>query len=507
MPVVFAINTMADLARVLVVGSTGYIGTRLVSALLQRGYLVNAAFRNNAKLEQKSWSSHPNLIPVKADVFDIDSLTKASLGCKAAFYLVHSMYGKGDFAALEREAAQNMTNAAEKAGLKRLIYLGGLGEAESGLSKHLKSRMEVSRILHEGIVPATTLRAAMIVGAGSASFEIMRYLVDRLPAMVTPRWVRTKSQPIAVSNVIGYLIDSLENPETANRVFDIGGPDILSYQDLMKIYSEEAGLARRFVVPIPILTPRLSSYWISLVTPIPSPLARPLIDGLRNEAICQNNDIQSIVPQKLLTIREAIKLALQQKRHEESSIEKDIHGEGGVPEWVYEGDSQWAGGSSFSLSWRSESHTSRKSVWNAIQSIIGSKGWNYGSWIWRFRGYIDILLRGKGMGDITRHISQLESGSSVDCWEIIGLMPRRRLRLMATLKIPAAMFLTISLKAANSKGSEVALELHYHPYGFAGLLAWYSLLPFRRHVMGRLIDRILLVAESSSSMRPVSSSN
>ncbi|MFW9804281.1 MAG: NAD(P)H-binding protein, partial [Candidatus Thorarchaeota archaeon] len=186
---------MTDLRRVLVVGSTGYIGTRLVSALLRKGFRVNAGYRDSTKIKMKSWSSHPNLTPVKADVFDVESLISATQGCFAAFYLVHSMYGKGDFVNLDRTAAENMVKAAEQAELKRIIYLSGLGEVESGLSKHLASRMEVSRILHDCSVPATTLRAAMIIGAGSASFEIMRYLVDRLPAMVTPRWVRTKSQP------------------------------------------------------------------------------------------------------------------------------------------------------------------------------------------------------------------------------------------------------------------------------------------------------------------------
>ncbi|MHA2117690.1 MAG: DUF2867 domain-containing protein [Candidatus Thorarchaeota archaeon] len=487
---------MSDLRRVLVVGSTGYIGTRLVSALLQRKFEVHAGFKNSAKIEMKTWSSHPNLTPMKADVFDVESLTNAAEGCAAAYYLVHSMYGKGDFVSLDREAANNLVKAAEQADLKRIIYLGGLGEAESGLSKHLASRMEVSRILHSSSVPSTTLRAAMIVGAGSASFEIMRYLVDRLPAMVTPRWVRTKSQPIAVSNVIRYLIDCLEKPETANHVYDIGGPDILSYHDLMRIYSEEAGLTRRFIVPIPILTPRLSSYWLSLVTPLPTPLTKPLIEGLRNEAICQNSDIQSIVPQKLLTVREAIRLALQQDKEATYWTRRKLPTSGAILEQVQKGDPHWAGGSSYWLTWKSKVPVSRSRVWNAIQSIIGTKGWKYGSWIWPIRGYIDNLLGGKGMGESTKHLSLLKSGSLVDCWELVELVPNSRLTLMSTLKMPAMMSFAISTKTMDPQGCEVVVELYYRPYGLAGLISWYGLLPFRKYSFGKLIDRILKSSKS-----------
>ncbi len=487
---------MSDMKPVLVVGSTGYIGTRLVDALLQRGYKVRAGFRNPKKIEEKPWASHSNLVPKELDVFNVDSLTAAADGCSAGYYLVHSMYGKGDFAALDRRAAQNMAVAAERAGLKRIIYLGGLGDTEKKLSKHLESRMEVSRILHRGSVPATTLRAAMIVGAGSASFEIMRYLVDRLPAMVTPRWVRTRSQPIAISNVIGYLIDCLENEATASRVFDIGGPDILSYQDLMRIYNEEAGLARRIIIPIPILTPRLSSYWLSFITPLPAYLASPLIEGLKHEAICQNKDIQLLVPQKLLPVRQAIRLALQQNWHEVVYAKDELHVDRGVHEWVYNGDSDWAGGSFFGLNRKSTAIVSRTEVWNAIQSVLGTQGWNYGSWIWPLRGYLDIVLGGKGMRVPP---SSLKSGSAVDCWEIVEIISGRRLRLRMSLKMPATMILTLSLKDKDPNASELSLSLHYHPIGLAGLVAWYGFLPFRKLVIEKLLARIIQIAESSDS--------
>ena len=296
---------------ILVTGATGYVGARLVPRLLQAGYKVRAMARSATKLREYPWAKHENLEIVAADIFDQDKLLQALSGCSAAYYLIHSMNARNkDFAEADRRAADNFRQAAESAGLQRIIYLGALSEEQANLSKHLRSRAEVAQILRAGKVPVTVLRAAMIIGSGSASFDILRYLVDRLPIMVTPQWVRTPSQPIAISNVLEYLIVCLDKDETSGRIFDIGGPEVLSYQALMDIYAEEAGLGPRLVIPVPYFTPRLSSYWIHLVTPISAHIARPLADGLRNPAVCQENSIRSIIPLKLLDCRAAIKLAL-----------------------------------------------------------------------------------------------------------------------------------------------------------------------------------------------------
>lgn len=298
--------------KILVLGSTGYVGSRLVPKLLDKGYNVRVGWRTRSKLLVQTWINHTNLDPVRVDVFNRDELEHAMEGCDVVYYLIHSMYSGKNFEEMDRTAARNITSLADELGTKRIIYLSGLGKVEDNLSKHLLSRKEVDRILRTSKTPVTTFQAAMIIGSGSASFEIMHYLVDRLPVMITPRWVRTKTQPISIEDTVLYLVRCLEKPETVGDTFDMGGPEITTYHDLMRVYAKEAGLHRRLVVPIPLLTPRLSSYWINLITPIQASIARPLIEGLSHETICSENRIREIIPQKLLTIRESIHLTLSE---------------------------------------------------------------------------------------------------------------------------------------------------------------------------------------------------
>ena len=300
-----------DRRIILVTGATGYIGGRLVPRLLEAGHRVRCLAREPRKLDGRPWASDPRVEVVAGDTSDIASLRRALEGCGAAYYLVHSMVAAGhEYAERDRTMARAFARAAEDTGLERIVYLGGLGELGAGLSEHLASRREVEELLASGQTPVTVLRAAMIIGSGSASFEILRYLVERLPVMVTPRWVSTESQPIAVRNVVQYLVDCLGVPETSGQTLDIGGPDVLSYRELMRIMAEERGLRRRYVVPVPVLTPRLSSLWIHLVTPISHRIARPLAEGLRNRVVCRNDDARRLMPQDLLTVREAIRSAL-----------------------------------------------------------------------------------------------------------------------------------------------------------------------------------------------------
>jgi uncharacterized protein YbjT (DUF2867 family) len=299
-------------ARVLVLGATGYIGAQLVSKLLDKGYKIRACGRSISKLKDFQWSRHANVELVEADVLSIDQLRSVCQGCEVVYYLVHSMNAQHkDFALADRQAAQNMVQSAEAAGLKRIIYLGGLGDDDKNLSHHLRSRMEVSNIIQSGKVPATTLRAAMIIGKGSISFEILRALVKNLPIMITPRWVSTESQPIAVTNVLDYLVGCLESERTTGEIFDIGGPEIVSYRQLMDIYAQEAGIFKRFIIPVPFLTPSLSSLWIALVTPFPAYIARPLAEGLKNRVVCHDDRIKDIIPQNLINCRQAIRLAIK----------------------------------------------------------------------------------------------------------------------------------------------------------------------------------------------------
>lgn len=293
--------------QVLVTGAAGFIGQRLVVELLRRGHRVRCLVRRHAALPDGAEQ-------VRGDLLDPATLTTALAGIDTAYYLVHSMgAGGGDFAQRDRTAARNFTSAADAAGLRRVIYLGGLGETGDNLSHHLASRLEVGRILQAGRFSTTFLRAAVIIGAGGASYEMVRALVERLPVMITPRWVSTRSQPIAVADVIGYLAGCLENEATAGGTFDIGGPEILTYREMMERFAAIEG-KRLLVVPVPVLTPRLSSYWVGLVTPVKAAIAIALIEGLKNEVICRDNRIRELVPIALTSYNDAITTALAERQ-------------------------------------------------------------------------------------------------------------------------------------------------------------------------------------------------
>jgi uncharacterized protein YbjT (DUF2867 family) len=303
--------------RVLVLGATGFIGTRLVKTLGEKKIKMRILARTPAKAER--------IIPegadaeiMQGDLMKEKSLEDALDGIHSCYYLVHSMGGKSigknpDFAAKDKKAASNFIKASHAKGLKRVIYLGGLGEAGKELSHHLQSRAEVAEILRSGKASATILRAAVIIGAGGASYEMLRYLVERLPIMTCPRWINTRIQPIAVKDVIAYLTGCLMNPDTAGKTFDIGGPDILTYKKMMHQYADARGLARRIIIDIPLLTPTLSAYWVDLVTPVPSGVAHPLIEGLKNEVICKESSIESYVPIKKTSFQEAVKIAFSEE--------------------------------------------------------------------------------------------------------------------------------------------------------------------------------------------------
>ena len=297
--------------HVAIAGATGYIGGRLAPRLIDDGYMIRCLVRSPAKLAGRTWAANPAVEIRQVDLADSASLAENLAGCEAAFYLVHSMTSAGaDYADRDRQLALQFASAAREARVQRIIYLGGLGESGSELSEHLSSRREVEQALASTAIPVTVLRAAMIIGSGSASFEILRYLVERLPVMITPKWVSTPCQPIAVRNVIGYLVGALSVAETTGGVFDIGGPEVLCYRDIMRIMAQELGLTPRWIIPVPVLTPRLSSYWIHLVTPLSHDIAKPLAEGLKNPVVCRENRITKLIPQELLDVRAAMRAAL-----------------------------------------------------------------------------------------------------------------------------------------------------------------------------------------------------
>jgi uncharacterized protein YbjT (DUF2867 family) len=483
---------MTEQIKILVTGATGYIGARLVPRLLNQGYKVRAVSRSLQKLQGCSWSQHPDVELMAADVLDPSSLARACADCDVAYYLVHSMNSQQrDFSEADRRAASNMVQGAEQAGLKRIIYLGGLGELEPDLSKHLRSRAEVAEILRGGTVPVTVLRAAMIIGSGSASFEILRYLVEHLPFMITPRWVRTPSQPIAVRNVLEYLIACLKEEETVGQVYDIGGPQIISYQELMDTYAEEAGLNKRLVVPVPFFTPRLSSYWIHLITPVPSYLARPLAEGLKNPAVCHEDRIRRIIPQDLLDCRAAIRLALTCLQHQE--VESHWTDAGKIPpaEWCSSDDPVWAGGTIYTDRRTRTVEASASEIWQRLVRLGGRTGWYYGDWLWRLRGFLDRILGGVGLNRGRRHESDLRVGDALDFWRVVAIEPGRKLVLIAEMKLPGKAMLEFTIEELQSGCVRVQQTAKFLPSGLLGLFYWFAVTPLHNFVFNGMLDGIV----------------
>jgi len=482
---------------VLLTGATGYIGGRLVPRLLEAGHRVRCLAREPRKLDGRPWASHPRVEIVAGDAADLPSLRRAMTGCGPAFYLVHSMIAAGDaYAERDRAMARSFAVAAQEAGLARIVYLGGLGELGEGLSEHLASRREVEELLAAGRTPVTVLRAAMIIGSGSASFEILRYLVERLPVMITPRWVKTESQPIAVRNVVQYLVDCLAVPETSGRTLDIGGPDVLSYRDLMRIMTEERGLRRRLVIPAPVLTPRLSSLWIHLVTPIPARIARPLAEGLRNRVVCRNDEAQRLMPQTLLTVREAIRSALERVAHEDVPTSWAMAGP--VP-----GDPDWAGGTVFTDRRSLLVRAPPEAVWRAVVRIGGGHGWYAADGLWRLRGALDRLVGGPGLRRGRRDPDDVGYGEALDFWRVTGIERGRRLSLRAEMKLPGEALLEFEI-APEPSGTRLTQTARFLPRGLSGLAYWYAVLPVHAFVFDGMVRGIRKAALDFAAAAPAS---
>jgi uncharacterized protein YbjT (DUF2867 family) len=477
---------------VLVTGATGYVGGRLIPALLDEGYRVRAMARSLEKAASRPWAGHPRVELVQGDVFDPVSLERAASGCRGAYYLVHSMIAqKAKYVEADRRAAHNMVAAASAAGLERLIYLGGLAKKKAGtLSRHLQSRIEVANILQAGPVPVTTLRAPMILGSGSASFEILRYLVERLPAMTTPRWVHSLNQPIAIRNVLSYLIGCLAHEETSGQTYDIGGPDILSYRDLLDIYAEEAGLPKRLIIPLPVLTPTLSALWIHLISPVPKSIALPLTEGLSSDAVCSENMIQSIIPQKLLSCREAIRLALDRIRQEQVDTCWMDAGKLLEPEWAHCGDAEWAGGTIMSCGYRATLQATADEAWQPVRRIGGKTGWYFGNFLWRLRGMMDRLAGGVGLRRGRRHPSEIGVGDVLDFWRVLRVDPPYRLLLVAEMKTPGEALLEFQITPVTDGRVELRMLSRFLPKGLLGMIYWYALYPFHQWVFYGMLKAI-----------------
>ena len=477
------------MSRISIAGATGYIGGRLAPKLLETGCRVRCLVRSPQKLRDRPWAADSNLEIVQADLGQTDAVASGLEGSETAYYLVHSMISAGrDYAGQDRRYATAFATAARQAGVQRIVYLGGLGETGPDLSRHLASRREVEEALASAGVPVTVLRAAMIIGSGSASFEILRYLVERLPVMVTPKWVRTLCQPIAVRNVIGYLTGVLGAPETTGGVFDIGGPDVLRYRDIMEVMAEELGVPKRRIIPVPVLTPRLSSYWIHLVTPLSHSIAIPLAEGLRNPVICRDDRIARLIPQDLLTVRQAIRAALGQIAG--NMVETTWSMAGPVP-----GDPEWAGGKVFRDERKVAANAPGWAVFRAVCRLGGAHGWYAADWLWRIRGLIDRMAGGPGLRRGRRNPETLSYGEALDFWRVVGLEPDRRLALRAEMKLPGEALLEFRIEPAGAANCVLRQTAVFQPRGLFGLLYWYAVMPFHKVVFGGMLKGILREAE------------
>jgi uncharacterized protein YbjT (DUF2867 family) len=476
----------ADKPLVLVTGATGYIGGRLVPRLLEMGIRVRCLVRDPSRLEGRPW--HGAVEIVGGDVLQPETLVRAMQGVKVAYYLIHSLGAGAKFSERDILSARNFSEAARACGVARIIYLGGLAQASPELSEHLRSRQQTGDALRAGGVPVTEFRAGVIVGSGSVSFEIIRYLTERLPVMICPRWVYTRTQPIGIRDVLDYLAAALENTESTGRIIEIGGADVVTYGDMMMIYAEVREL-RRWLVPVPVLTPRLSSLWVNLVTPIPSNIARPLVEGLRNENTVRDPSAAELFPAiEPAGYRTSVKRALD--RLQASNIETtwsdalgtSLRDVAPVMLTTHEG---------MIVERRQRVvHTSPSESFKVFMGLGGKRGWLASNWAWKVRGFADRMIGGIGMRRGRRHADELRVGDALDFWRVEAVEANRLLRLRAEMKVPGQAWLQFQATPLEDGNTLLSQSAFFAPRGLAGWLYWYALYPVHKIIFSGLIDEI-----------------
>jgi uncharacterized protein YbjT (DUF2867 family) len=477
--------------KALVFGASGYVGSNLVPRLLRDGWSVRASSRNRKVLEARDW---PGVEQVEADALQPESLPAALDGIDVAYYLVHSMAAGRDFGRLDLLAAEHFAAAAAAAGVRRIVYLGGLipGDADS---EHLLSRRDTGERLRAGRVPVTEIRAGIIVGAGSAAYEVIRDLVNHLPLMLTPKWVQSKSSPIALENLLEYLVRVADLEEAAGRVLDAGGPEYLPYEALMRQYGEVVGKRPR-IVRVPVLTPTLSAYWLGLVTAVPASIARALIGGLKHDIPADDAELRRLVPQRLLTYRESVQAALQA---EQAHAVAARWTEGLLMFRGFRLDNAFyakrAGGSAIGPA-------SPAAVWQVVTTIGGDQGYHALGALWWLRGAIDWLLGGPGMTRGRRHPTELRVGDRIDYWTVLAVEPQRRLTLHFGMRAPGSGVLEFEVDPQSGGGSRLAITAYWHPQGVWGLLYWYAMVPAHMLLFRRMSAAILGRAARSEAPRP-----
>ncbi|MFC4563967.1 SDR family oxidoreductase [Nocardiopsis mangrovi] len=486
--------------RVLVTGATGYIGGRLVPELLDAGHDVRCLARSPDKLRDQPWRARVEV--AAGDVQDEASLRRALSGIDIAYYLVHSMAGGAGFARLDTAGAHNFAAAAARARVGRIVYLGGITPRDEELSPHLRSRARVGEALLAGSVPTAVLRAAVVIGSGSASFEMLRYLTERLPVMTTPRWVATRVQPIAVRDVLRLLVESAGLDSGVHRTFDIGGPEVLTYADMIRGFARIEGLGRRTIIPVPVLTPQLSSLWVGLVTPVPGSVARPLVESLRHEVVAAEDDLADLLgDHHRLGFDDAVALALRRVGDADVATRWSSAGWPAAPSDPLPTDPDWAGGSLYTDDRHRRVRAPARDLWRVIEGIGGEQGWYSAPLAWGARGLLDRVSGGVGLRRGRRDPRRLRAGDSLDFWRVEEIEPGRLLRLRAEMRLPGRAWLELCVDEDDA-GTVYRQRALFHPRGLAGQAYWWGVKPAHSIVFGSMARNIALHAERESGTPP-----
>ncbi|MGB3210029.1 MAG: SDR family oxidoreductase [Desulforhopalus sp.] len=480
---------------VLVLGATGYVGGRLLPHLLEQGWKVRAVGRSERKIQARPWGSHPNLEVIVADALDTVALTEAMRGCRAVFYLIHSIRpGENDFATLDRRIAYSAVHAARVAGMDWFVYFSGLGNP-AHLSRQLLSRYEVGEILALGGAKVTQLRAPLVLGSGGASFEMIRAFCGNMRIMFAPRWMDKKCQPIAINNVVEYLSGCLAHPETAGQVYEIAGPEVLTWRKLFRIFAEEAGLPPRLVLVLPMRFHQVSIGWMNLVTPVSVALIRPLIERMGEEILCHDKRIRDIIPQQLSSCREVIAKALDEVDQDEVASSCFDAGSTHMPGWIENH------GHSHTRVYRDSFFIildgPAELAWHVVKRIGGNTGWYFGTFLWKLRGFIDKLLGGPGLSRGRRRIDSVHIGDILDFWRVVEVEDCRRLLLRAEMLAPGEAFLEFRIQVLPDGTNELRMTPSFEPRGFWGRVYWWIIAPSHTMMFGSMLKQMAKTAGAS----------
>jgi len=475
--------------KILVTGANGYIGKRLIPALLREGHKVCAMVRDKERFHLTP-EKYLNQVKVfEADLLFPDKAEELPKDIDAAYYLIHSMTSStSTFMELEARSARNFLDLLKGGKVKQIYYLSGISNEET-LSTHLESRLQVEKIFQSGSIPVTTFRAGIIVGSGSASFEIIRDLVEKLPWMIAPKWLKTKSQPIAIRDVMNFLVGVLKLKDCVNQTFDIGGPEVLSYKEMLQQYAEVRKLKRR-IYTVPLLSPRFSSYWLAFITSTNWSLARNLVDSLKVDVVCQPNNLAERLGINPLTYKEAITLAFQRiAQNEVVSSWKDSFSSSKVKDRVQDHITVPAYGVINDFQ-KVKINSNPNQVFSNFMSIGGKRGWYHANWLWKIRGNLDALIGGVGLDRGRTHPLRVKPGDSLDFWRVLVSDKRnRRLLLYGEMKIPGEAWLEFSIKEEEGE-SFLHQRVTFRPHGILGRLYWYFLIPLHIYVFSGMIRKI-----------------